>query len=215
MTAILTTILGALLAISGGLVGIALTDRRERSRWVRDSQLQASSDLITALQLLMRRMINVAYLDPAESGSYELEEFAKRRPQNQRAETTMAAFDDATASWNSARHKALLITPTQAAEKIPELDHEVDRLLNLAHSQAWTRAEFREQRIPLGRLAADYLRLARQLAGLPDIALTSIWAWDRGDSASSARQPVNQGAAQQVASPEIATTGIAVTHSDS
>src|SRR5215469_5293929 len=115
MTAILTTILGGLLAISGGLVGIALTDRRERSRWLRDSQLQASTDLITALQLLIRRMINVAYLDPAESGSYELEEFAKRRPQNRHAAIIMAAFDDATAEWNSARHKALLITPSQVA----------------------------------------------------------------------------------------------------
>lgn len=64
MTAILTALLGGLLAISGGLVGIALTDRRERNRWLRDSQLQASSDLVTALQLLIRRMINVAYLDP-------------------------------------------------------------------------------------------------------------------------------------------------------
>ena len=183
MTAILTTLLGGLLAISGGLVGVALTDRREHGRWLRGSQLQASSDLVTALQLLVRRMINVAYLDPAESGSYELQEFEKRRPQNQHAVAIMAAFDDATAEWNSARHKALLITPPQVAEKIPELDHEVDRLLDLAHAQAWTRAEFRQQRIPLGRMAAGYLKLARRLVGLPDIELTSIWAWDSGDTA--------------------------------
>lgn len=181
MTAILTTLLGGLLAISGGLVGVALTDRRERSRWLRDSQLQASTDLATALQLLIRRMINVAYLDPAESGSYNLEDFKKRRPQNSHAIGVMAAFDDATAGWNSARHKALLITPPEVAAKIPELDHEVDRLLDLAHARAWTRAEFRQERIILGRMAANYLRLARRLAGLPDIELISIWTWDSGD----------------------------------
>jgi hypothetical protein len=188
MVAVVTTLLGGFLAISGGLVGIALTDRRERSRWLRDSQLQASADLVTALQLLVRRMINVAYLDPAESGSYEVPEFEKRRPQNERAEAVMAAFDDATAGWNSARHKALLITPPRVAEKVPELDREVDRLIDLAHARAWTRAEFRKQRVPLGRMAADYLKLARRLAGLPDIQLTSIWAWDSSEPAPIVQQ---------------------------
>lgn len=186
MTAILTTLLGGLLAISGGLVGVALTDRRERTRWLRDSQLQANTDLVTALQLLIRRMINVAYLDPAESGSYELQDFDKRRPQNAQAISVMAAHDEATAVWNSARHKALLITPPELAAKIPELDHEVDRLLDLAHARAWTRAEFRRERIMLGRMAANYLRLARKLAGLPDIELISIWTWDSGDVRATA-----------------------------
>jgi len=60
MSAILTTLPGGLLAISGGLAGIALGDRRERSRWLHDSQWQASTTLPGALQLLVRRMINVA-----------------------------------------------------------------------------------------------------------------------------------------------------------
>lgn len=38
MTAVLTTLLGGFLAIAGGLVGIALGDRRERGRWLRDVQ---------------------------------------------------------------------------------------------------------------------------------------------------------------------------------
>jgi hypothetical protein len=195
MTVVLTTLLGGLLAISGGLIGVACTDRGERRRWLRDSQLQASADLVTALQLLIRRMINVAYLAPSESGSYDLQEFDKRRPQNHRAEAVMAAFDDATAGWNSARHRALLVTPPQVAEKVPELDHEVDRLLDLAHSRAWTRAEFREQRILIGRMAADYLKLARRTAGLPDIELASLWAWDPGDVAPPAGQPASESAA--------------------
>jgi hypothetical protein len=126
-------------------------------------------------------MINVAYLDPAESGSYELQDFEKRRPQNAHAINTMASFDDATAGWNSARHRALLVTPFEVAAKIPELDHEVDRLLDLAHIRIWTRAEFRQERIALGRMAANYLRIARKVAGLPDIELMSIWTWDSGN----------------------------------
>jgi hypothetical protein len=128
-------------------------------------------------------MINVAYLDPAESSSYELAEFEKRRPQNEHAVAVMAAFDEATAAWNSARHKALIIAPPQVAGKVPELDREVDRLIDLAHARAWTRAEFRQERVPLGRMAAGYLKHARQQAGLPDIVLTPIWAWDSGDHA--------------------------------
>lgn len=185
MSAILTTLLGGLLAISGGLVGIALTDRRERNRWLRDSQLQASTDLISALQLLIRRMIDIAYLDPIESGNYELQDFKKRRPRNQHSLTVITAFDDATVEWNNARYKALLITPAKIAAKIPELDQEADRLLELAHSRAWTRAEFRQERIRLGRMAANYLNLARSLAGLPDLDLFSIWTWDSGDIIST------------------------------
>ena len=32
----------------------------------------------------------------------------------------------------------------------------------------------------MGRMAAEYLRRARKTAGLPDIELRSIWAWDDG-----------------------------------
>ncbi|HXZ74994.1 MAG TPA: hypothetical protein VEH31_29565 [Streptosporangiaceae bacterium] len=74
-----------------------------------------------------------------------------------------------------------LLTPPEVAEKIPRLDREVDRLLDLAVARRWTRAEFRQERAPLGRMAAEYLRHARRLAGLPDIDLPSIWAWDNGD----------------------------------
>ena len=57
VNAVLTTLVGGLLAIAGGLVGIAMGDRRERSRWLRDTQLQACTNLLSALQLLIRRMI--------------------------------------------------------------------------------------------------------------------------------------------------------------
>jgi hypothetical protein len=181
MSAILTTLLGGLLAIAGALVGIALTDRRERNRWLRDSQLQASTDLISALQLVIRRMINIAYLDPVKSGNYELKNFKRRKPRNPHSLGVIASFDDAMIEWNNARYKALVIVPTEVAATIPELDKEVDRILALAHSRAWTRAEFRQERITIGRMAANYLKLARALAGMPGLELNSIWTWDTGN----------------------------------
>lgn len=140
MSAILTTLLGGLLAVSGGLVGIALTDRRERHRWLRDSQLLASTNLLSALQLLIRRMINVAYLDPDES-----------RDQSSPA---VAAFNEAMVAWNNARYAALMVTPHAVAGQVPALDREVDRLLDLACERTWTRLEFRQQRRSLGRMAS-------------------------------------------------------------
>lgn len=86
--------------------------------------------------------------------------------------------------WNNALYAALLVASPSVAAKIPELDREVDRLMELAVAQAWTRTQFRRQRADLGRMAADYLRLARSLAGLPDIELPSIWTWDPGDAAA-------------------------------
>jgi hypothetical protein len=171
MTAVLTTLLGGFLAIAGGLVGIALGDRRERSRWLRDSQWQASTNLLSALQLLIRRMINVSYLDEKES----------RDPES----AVVASFSEATVARNSALYSALLITPPEVAAEIPQLDREVDRLLDLAVSRRWKRREFRKERIKLGRMAAEYLRRARKFAELPDIELPSIWAWDDGSEEPS------------------------------
>ena len=175
MNAILTTLLGGLLAVAGGLVGIALSDRRERHRWLRDSQLLASTSLLSALQLLIRRMINVAYLDPEES----------RDPSS----PVVAAFNDAMVAWNNARYAALLVTPPAVAAQVPALDREIDRLLDLACDRTWTRLDFRQERTRLGRMAAEYLRVARKLAGLPDIELPSIWTWDaQPDPAASSAQ---------------------------
>ncbi len=170
MSAILTTLMGGLLAIAGGLVGVALSSRGERYRWLRDSQLRASANLLSGLQLVVRRMINVAYVDPAES--------------RDQASPVVAAFNEAMVVWNNARYAAMLVTPPKVAEHVDKLDCEVDRLVDLACAQSWTRQEFRQERKKLGRMAAEYLRVARQRAGLADIELPSIWTWDRDDADS-------------------------------
>lgn len=100
------------------------------------------------LQLVVRRMINVAYLDAKESVDP--------------TSATAAAFHKAAIDWNNALYDALLIAPPGVAGEIPKLDREVGRLLDLAVAQRWTRAEFRQERVRLGRMAADYLKQARR-----------------------------------------------------
>ena len=111
-------------------------------------------------------MINISYMDERESADP--------------ASAVVAAFSEATIAWNSALYGALLIAPPEVAAEIPVLDREVDRLNRLARSRQWGREEFRQERIKMGRMAAEYLRRARKTAGLPDIELPSIWAWDDG-----------------------------------
>jgi hypothetical protein len=145
------------------LVGIALSDRRERHRWLRDSQLQASTNLLSALQPLVRRMINVAYLDRAES--------------QDPSSPAVAAFNDAMVAWNNARCAALLVTPSRVAAQVPALE---------ARSIAcWTWPAIRRGRGwtcgSRARSSAAWLRTACwSPASWPAwrTSLPSIWTWD-------------------------------------
>ena len=166
MDAIVATLVGGLLTIAGGLVGARTADRRAESRWRQDAQLQATTRLLGALQTLMRRMIDFAYL----------------QEKNDRTSITIQNYHEATTGWNSAMYAAWLVALPGPAAQIALLDREVDRLLDLAASKQWTRDEFRQERATIGRLAADYLRTSRREAGFPDIALPSIWTWDTDET---------------------------------
>ena len=150
-----------------------------------------SADLPGAAHLVLQD--GVAYLDPAEWGDHESLDPEKRKHKSPLSAAVVAAFDEATVGWNNALYAALLIAPPSVAAKIPELDREVDRLMDLAVGRTWTKTEFRQQRVDLGRLAADYLRLARSLAGLPDIELPSIWTWDSSNGTAPGHQDAESG----------------------
>ena len=142
------------------------------------------------MQLLIRRMTNVAYLDPSvwkDPKTFELAKLDDGDP----SVAMVSAYVEATVGWNNAIYAALLVAPPSVAAKIPPLDQEVDRLCDLAVARTWTRTEFRRERAELGRMAAEYLRTARNLAGLADIALPSIWTWDLGNDGQlpAAMQP--------------------------
>jgi hypothetical protein len=163
MSGVWGPIVGGLLAIAGGLLVVFATDRREHYRWRRDAQLRASVRLLTSLQALIRPMIDVAYLPDKHIDSVR--------------SAALEAFHESTINWNGAMYEALLVSTPPVANLIQGLDQEVDRLLNLAMAKQWSRADFRSERIPIGRLAAGYLRLARRKSGLAPIDLDSVWAW--------------------------------------
>lgn len=64
----------------------------------------------------------------------------------------------------------------------------VDRLLERALEKPWSRADFREERRALGRLAAAYLNASRAEAGWSPIPIETVWAWDEATRDSTASQ---------------------------
>ena len=163
MQGVLGPLVGGLLAITGGLLVALATHRREWSRWRRDAQLKAATEVLSALQALVRRMINVAY---------------QREKQSDDGLTAISRYEEATITWNSAMYAALLVSPAAAAELIPRLDREVDRLLDAAMDRSWSHSDFRQERRALGELAAEYLATSRKLAGFAAIDLPTVWSWE-------------------------------------
>jgi hypothetical protein len=162
---LLAALIGGVLAVAGGLVVAISGDQGERRRWRRDTQLKVNIELLSALQGLMRRMIDYAYLQEDKRGS-------------EHSSRLVEAYHEATIVWNSAMHAALLVSPQEVAARIPGLDREVDRLLDQVQAKAWSRTDFRRERRQLGRLAAEYLNIARTASGFPEIPLNSVWTWD-------------------------------------
>lgn len=164
MTTLLAALIGGGLAIAGGLVGVFATDRRERNRWRRDAQLKASTELLSSLQEVIRRMIQLAYLE--------------EKPPHPTITPATSAYHGASVKWNSSIYAALLVSSPRIADIVQGLDREVDRLLELALGKVWSRAQFREERRSLGRLAATYLNASRAEVGWPPIPIGTVWAWD-------------------------------------
>ena len=163
MDALLATLVGGALAIAGGLVGVLATHRSESSRWRRDAQLRVSTELLSSLQEVIRRMIDLAYLTD--------------KPVRGTPTAASSAYHQATIGWNSSIYAALLVSPPKLAALVQNLDREVDRLLERAVEKRWSRVDFRDERRALGRLAADYLNASRAEVGWSPVPIESVWAW--------------------------------------
>jgi hypothetical protein len=173
MLTLLAALIGGGLAIAGGLAGAFATDRRERNRWRRDAQLRASTELLSSLQEVIRRMMRLAYLT--------------EKPPLPTLTPDSSAYHEASVSWNSSIYSALLVSPPKIASMVQELDREVDRLLGRALDRSWSRAEFREERRHIGQLAAAYLNASRAETGWSPIPIKTVWAWDEKMQESTER----------------------------
>ncbi|MFD0596696.1 hypothetical protein ACFQZ4_52590 [Catellatospora coxensis] len=163
MDAILGSIVGGILAIAGGLFVSIASDRKERVKWQRDAQIKASAELVSALQVVIRRLREIAFMGDKTS---------------KEAETALSLYHDATSMWNSAMYSVILVSSPRLTDLVLSLDREVDRLCARAREQEWSRADFRRERLTIGRLSAQYLDAARGVAGLPKLQLNSAWSWE-------------------------------------
>src|SRR5690349_11071599 len=103
MQAMYGTLVGGLLAIAGGLLVAVSADRRQRSRWRHDTQLRVGSELLGALQLVVRRLRDFAVM---EEKSYR------------QFEAAADAYHEATMRWNTAMYATLMASPVTSADLI-------------------------------------------------------------------------------------------------
>jgi hypothetical protein len=134
--AILGSIVGGMLAIAGGLLVGVTADRRQRRRWQYDNQLKVGSELLGSLQLVVRRLRDIAYLEDKKSST---------------AIRANDAFHDATTRWNTAMYAALIAAQAATSDILFSLDREVDRLSDVAKGRALSTIEFRAERRHRGR----------------------------------------------------------------
>ena len=147
--------------------------RAERNRWRRDAQLKVGTELLSSLQEAIRRMIHLTYLT--------------EKPPQPTLTPAASTYHEASVKWNSSIYAALLVSTPKIADMVQDLDREVDRLLVRAMEKPWSRADFREERRSLGRLAATYLNASRAEVGWPPIPIDAVWAWDESVDNSTAK----------------------------
>jgi hypothetical protein len=174
MQAFLAALVGGLLAIAGGLAAVFATSRGERSQWRKDTQLKVSTEVLSALQEMVRRINDLAFLADKEGDE---------------ADDAWSAHVASATEWNNARHAALLISSPEVAALLYKLDGQLDSLTQRAVTKQWTLVEFRQERGSLGQLAADYLDAARAETGWPPLRLKSLWEWDQPVAAELAAEP--------------------------
>jgi hypothetical protein len=164
MQAFLAALVGGLLTIAGGLAAVFATSRGVRSQWLKDTQLKVSTEVLSALQEMVRRINDLAFLPDKEGGD---------------ADDAWSAHVASATEWNNARHAALLVSSPEVAALLQDLDGHLDSLTTRAVTKQWTLVEFRKERDSLGQLAADYLDAARAETDSPPLQLKSLWMWDQ------------------------------------
>jgi hypothetical protein len=162
MQAFLAALVGGLLTIVGGIAAVLATGRGVRSQWRIDTQRKVSTEVLSALQKLVRHINDIAYLADKQSDD---------------AEKAWSAYGAAVTEWNSARHAALLVSPPKIVALLQHLDKEADWLVDRAMTKQWSKDAFRKERNRLGQLAADYLDAGRVETGWPPLHLKSLWEW--------------------------------------
>lgn len=169
MDAVVSALAGGLLAIVGTLVGTFAGRRGERVRWRRDLQIELSINALASLQRLIRATIDLAYVELAPRDTGVVDTPAQRE--------VRSSFEAAVTAWNSAMYAVLVGGDELLGYSVRELDREIDKLTGAAFTRQWDRVAFRAERQRIGEMMAEHVDLARERAGLPRLALQTIWSW--------------------------------------
>ena len=126
MQAFLAALVGGLLTIAGGLAAVLVTSRSARSQWRNDTQLKVSTEVLSALQIVVSRINDLAYLADNKDSD---------------AENAWSAHVASVMEWHNARYAALLVSSSKVAALLQDIDKQADRLADLAIAKQWTLME--------------------------------------------------------------------------
>jgi len=159
MQAFLAVLVGGLLTIAGGLAAVLATSRSVKSQWRNDTQLKVSTEVLNALQKVVSRINDLAYLPDKEGDN---------------ANNAWSALVASVMEWHNVRHAALLVGSPRIVALLQEIDEQSESLTGRARTKQWTLMEFRRERDSISRLAADFLDAVRAETGWPPLHLKSL-----------------------------------------
>jgi hypothetical protein len=159
MQAFLAALVGGFLTIAGGLAAVLATSRSVRSQWRNDTQLKVSTEVLGALQNVVSRINDLAFLADKEGGD---------------AEDAWSAHVASVMEWHNARYAALLVSSPRVVALLQDIGEQAESLTGRAMAKQWTLMEFREERDSLGRLTANYLDAARAEMGWSPLQLEKL-----------------------------------------
>jgi hypothetical protein len=86
-------------------------------------------------------------------------------------------FDHVISEWNSSMHQLLVTAPAEIVMLSRRIDTELDRLLDLAIDEQWSREAFRAERVEVGELVAQFVNVARSATGADKLDVENVWTW--------------------------------------
>jgi hypothetical protein len=86
-------------------------------------------------------------------------------------------FDYVIPEWNSSMHQLFVTAPAEIVMLSPQIDTELDRRLDLAIDEQWSREAFRAERVEVGKLVAQFVNVARSATGADNLDAEKVWTW--------------------------------------
>ncbi len=175
---LVAALIGGFLGIGASVGGVELARRRQADQWQRELLASACSGALKAVQRYMREILNIAFSEATRYRRELVDGVEQVFPDGQfRDPLQEATFDRVVSDWNSSMHELLIVAPPELISLSRKIDCELDRLLDLAIEERWSREGFRSEREAVGQLIAQFANQARHSTGAARVALDNVWTW--------------------------------------